>query len=286
MIKGMFSWTDWPLHPDLVIGLILLEGIYLLCVGPLRGYFVFPHLVKPTRGQITAFSLGVLIFFLADNGPMHELSENFLFSAHMSQHVLLTLVVPPLLLMGTPPWLLRPLLKFASVERVGRFLTHPVVAFALFNLVFALWHLPALYQATLRVHGFHILEHLLFLSTAVIMWWPIVGSIPELPRPSYPIRMLYLFLLPIAQLVVFAPITFSTGVLYPHYAEAPRLWSISPLADQQLGGVIMKVASSIIFLAALTIIFFRWFNQEEAMGRRQEEEREEEFDIEPEPQDR
>ena len=189
----------------------------------------------------------------------------------MLQHVLLTFVVSPLLIMGTPGWLLRPLLKYQTIERTGRFLTNPIIAFFLFNLTFSLWHLPDLYQAALQIHGIHIFEHLTLLVTAVILWWPILSPVPELPRPRYLIQIIYLFVLPIAQLIVFAPITFSTQVIYPFYAEAPRLWGLSVLADQQMGGILMKVTSTIIFLLFLTIVFFRWFNQEEEHSKRENE---------------
>lgn len=268
-LEPVFSWTNWDLHPDLLIGLFLLEAIYLLLVGPLRFLFVIPHEIKPTYRQVSYFSIGVLVFFIADNGPIHDLSENFLFSAHMLQHILLAFVVSPLLIIGTPGWLLSPLLKYQVIERTGRFLTNPLIAFFLFNLTFSLWHLPILYQAALQVHGIHIFEHLTLLVTAVILWWPILSPVPELPRPRYLIQVIYLFVLPIAQLIVFAPITFSTQVIYPFYAEAPRLWGLSALADQQMGGILMKVTSTIIFLLFLTIVFFRWFNQEEEHSKRE-----------------
>ena len=161
--------------------------------------------------------------------PLHELGDNYLFSAHMVQHLLMTLVAPPLLLLGTPAWLIRPLLSGARVLRVARFLTLPVVAFVLFNTVFALWHVPALYDLALRELGIHILEHLMFLGAGAIMWWPILSPLPELPRPQYLVQMLYLFVQPTVPSVLGALITFSGSVLYDWYAEAPRLWEISAI---------------------------------------------------------
>ena len=181
----------------------------------------------------------------------------------MLQHLLLTLVVPPLLILGTPGWLLRPVLSFGPVLRVGRVVTFPLVAFGMFNAVFALWHLPVFYEATLEIHAVHIVEHLTMMSTAVIMWWPILSPLPELPRLAPLPQMVYLFLLPVAQLIIFGPITFASGVIYPFYGAAPRVWDLSALADQQIGGVIMKVGSMVVFFTVISIVFYRWFSRGE-----------------------
>ncbi|MBI4233888.1 MAG: cytochrome c oxidase assembly protein [Chloroflexi bacterium] len=259
-----FSWLSWHWHLSLIVGIALLEGGYLLLVGPLRRYLVWPHLVRPKRSQIVLFTLGVAAFLLAEQTPLHDLSEQYLFSAHMFQHVLLALVMPPLLLLGTPGWLLRPLLCGSpSVERIWRLLTHPLVALVLFNAVFATWHVPAFYQAALLWHNLHILQHLLLIGTGVLVWWPVLSPMPEFPRPSLLLQMLYLFALAVVQTPLFALLTFSNHVLYPWYAAQPRLWGISPETDQQIGGVIMKVSSMFIFLSALAAVFFSWFSREE-----------------------
>jgi putative membrane protein len=205
--------------------------------------------------------------FFALAGPIHELSDNYLFSAHMAQHMILTLVVPPLLLLGSPAWLLRPLIRPAYVMKLGQFLTLPLVAFLLFNAVFAAWHFPVFYEGALHGHAFHILEHLLFMTTAVIVWWPVLSPVTELPRIPYPAQMLYLILLSISQTPLFAVITFSDNVIYSFYANAPRVFDISPLADQQLGGIIMKVTWLTVFLPSICIVFLRWFYLEEKDGR-------------------
>ncbi|MBI2855359.1 MAG: cytochrome c oxidase assembly protein [Chloroflexi bacterium] len=261
-----FSWWYWHWHPDLYSGLLLFTGLYLLYVGPLRGRLVWPDVVRPSRGQVVSFLAGVVVMLFALAGPVHELAESYLFSAHMAQHVLIILVVPPLLLLGTPGWLLRPILRFDTIMRLGKLFTHPVVAFALFNAVFAGWHFPVFYEGALRAQGFHILQHLLFMATAVIMWWPILSPLPELPRLNYPAQMLYLIFMSIAQTPLFAAITFSSSPIYSFYEAAPRVWGISPLADQQIGGIIMKLSWLVVFLPAICIVFLRWFYREEGEG--------------------
>lgn len=254
-------WTHWHGHPDALVGLALFEGVYLLGVGPLRERYGLAERVDPR--QVATFTLGVLVIFFSLLSPLHVLADQYLFSAHMFQHVLLTLVAPPLLILGTPDWLLRPLLRPTTLFIAARLLTHPVTAFTLFNIVFSLWHVPGLYDLSVTNHGIHIAEHLLFMSTALLMWWPVASTMPELPRLSYPLQMIYFFLLSIAQLIVFAPITFSSEPLYRWYAEAPRVWAVTPLVDQQIGAIFMKIGGGALLITLMIVAFFRWYNREE-----------------------
>ena len=130
---------------------------------------------------------------VALEGPIHELSDKYLFSAHMVQHMVLIYAAPPLMLLGTPGWLLRPLLRLPGVLPVARALTRPIPALILFNVVFAVYHIPLYYNAVVTDHNLHIAAHLVFIALAFITWWPILSPLPELPRLSYPLRMLYVF---------------------------------------------------------------------------------------------
>ena len=264
-------WTHWHAHPDALIGLAALQGAYLLGVGPLRERYGLADEIEPR--QIATFTVGVLVIFVSLVSPLHVLSDQYLFSAHMLQHVMLTLIAPPLLIIGTPDWLLRPLLRPNLVFRMARLFTHPILAFATFNIIFSLWHMPSLYNLSVTNHGVHIGEHLLFIATAVLMWWPLTSRMPELPRINYPLQMAYLFLLSVAQIIVFAAIVFASEPLYEWYVNAPRMWNLPPLADQQIGGIIMKIGGAILFLTLFVIIFFRWFNEEEEKRKAEEAER-------------
>ena len=263
-------WTHWHGHPDVLIGLAVFQGAYLMGVGPLRERYGLAESSDPR--QVATFTAGVLVIFVALLSPIHILSDNYLFSAHMLQHVLLTLVAPPLLILGTPDWLVRPLLRPDWAFRLARLATHPVVAFGSFSVIFSMWHIPALYNLSVSNHGVHIVEHLVFMAAAVMVWWPIVSTMPELPRLSYPLQIAYLFLLSIAQLILFAPITFSREPLYELYASAPRIWDISVVTDQQLGGIIMKMGGGALFLSLIVVAFFRWFRQEEERRKAEESE--------------
>lgn len=238
----------WDLHPSVVIGLALLGGLYVFLGG-----------LRTDRRRVVSFGASLLVIFASLNGPLHDLSDNYLFSAHMGQHLLLTLLFPPLLLYGTPAWVVRSLLTPRWITAVARVLTRPVIAAATFTAPIVLWHVPVFYEAALRNHSLHILQHLVFLTTAVVMWWPVLSPVPELPRIPYPGQMLYLFLLGLPMSLTGALITLSDSVLYPFYGEAPRVWQdVGALADQQIGGLLMWVIGGLALWGAMTVVWFRW----------------------------
>lgn len=264
---GEFSWMRGAVHWDTVLGSLLWAGLYLAGIGPLRRR----HQLGPPVGRwrIASFLAGTALLLFALNGPLHDLSDYYLFSAHMVQHLLLVLFVPPLWLLGTPGWLWRPLLKRRGVWPVARFFTLPLVTFIVYNVVMVTWHIPAFYNAALLNHDLHILQHLTFIAAAMLMWWPVVGPLPELIRISPPMKMLYVFAYGIPMSIVAALIALTGDVLYPFYAEAPRVTGLSPLEDQQLGGLIMWVPAMKVYWVAITIIFFHW-SREERRRERQE----------------
>jgi putative membrane protein len=239
-------WQRWDLHPSVVIGLVLLGGLYVSLDG-----------LQAPRRQVAAFATALVVLFLALNGPLHNLSDTYLFSAHMAQHLVLTLVFPPLLLYGTPAWVVRPLLR-PWVLRFARWATRPLAAGVLFSAPITLWHFPRLYEAALEHHGLHIVQHLVFIATAVLMWWPVLSPVPELPRASYPAQLLYLFALGLPMSLAGALITLAERVLYPFYAAAPRVWGLTPVADQELGGLLMWVVGTLYLWVAASVVWFRW----------------------------
>ena len=258
---GTFSWTRWPIHPSTVIGSGLLLWLYYMGIGPWRMKYKWGN--APALHKPVLFTLGVVVILVSLNGPLHELADNYLFSAHMIQHLMLTLVMPPLLLLGSPDWLLRALIRKTVGMPLARRLTHPLITFAVYNVVFIGWHVPLFYEWALENHNIHIVEHLMFMVSAVMVWWPALNPVPELVRMETPVRLLYLFALSIPMAVVSALITLSENVLYGFYQATPRVTGLGPLDDQQLGGLIMWVPGALVFWLAISIIFFRWSNQED-----------------------
>ena len=241
------AWDRWNVHLSVAAGLALLGGLYVYLGG-----------LRSAPRHVASFVGALVVLFLALNGPLHNLSDSYLFSAHMAQHLLLTLVFPPLLLYGTPAWVVRPLLGPRWIMAVARVATRPLMAAIIFSAPIVIWHVPVLYEAALRHHNLHIVQHLVFLSTAVIMWWPVLSPIPELPRAQHLVQLLYLFLLGIPMSVTGALITLSDSVLYPFYATAPRVGGLSPLDDQQIGGLLMWVLGGLMLWIVMTVIWFRW----------------------------
>ena len=249
-----FDWTAWHADPTVVAGVAALGGLYVAALrrGRAQG--------RPVKGiQVVSFFAGLAVLLGSLTGPLHDLSDYYLFSAHMVQHLLLVFAVPPLLLYGTPGWMLSPLLRHPRVLRLGRRLTRPSGAFASFNLVLVAWHLPPLYNLAMEHHGIHIVQHLMIMVVSVILWWPVVSPSPELPRAPYPVQMLYLFVVGLPMVVVSIFITMAGTVLYPYYAAAPRVWdALTPHTDQHLGGLIMWIPGGFVFLIAISVVFFRW----------------------------
>jgi len=252
----------FEIFPSILVGCLYLLGAYWLVVGPARRRFGWAP-EPPSRWQVASWVTAVLIIFFSLNGPLHEWADGYLFSAHMVQHLLLMLIMPPFLLWGLPTWVIRRALQVRWILRVGRVLTHPVVAFVAYNVVFIFWHLPDMYNWALMDHTVHIVQHLTFMAVAVMMWWPIVNPVEELQRiPNGPLLMGWIFLFGIPGTIVSALITLSDEVLYTWYAAAPRITGLSVLDDQRLGGLIMWIPGMLIFWVAITAVFFRWTSYE------------------------
>src|SRR5262249_43159395 len=183
------------------------------------------------------------------------------------QHMLITVVVAPLWLLGTPEWLLAPLYRRRAAASAARILTFPAVAFALFNGNLWLWHLPALYDATLESAALHIIDHLTLVATAVLFWWPVLGPVRATRQLSLGASILYLFLACQPMVALGALLTFAAVPLYQPYVEAPRIWGSTPLGDQQLGGLIMWLPTNIPYLATLSALFFRWVGEQDRRER-------------------
>jgi len=271
------AWSflvDWSFEPLLQVPLLLTAALYLEGVRRVAR----DHPASPVpRHRVVAFIAGLVAIEIALQSGV-EAYDTTLFSVHMVQHVLLTLVAAPLLVLGAPITLL---LRVISHEqrrryvlpvlhgRIVRLLTHPVVAWLVFSAVMWGTHFSPLFDRSLEDPLVHDLEHLLYLSSALLFWWPGIGSDPAPWRMAHPARILYLFL-QMPQNTFLALAIFSAGApLYPHYATVARSWGPSVLADQQGAGAIMWVAGDLVFLAAMLGVVLAWMQDEERReGRR------------------
>jgi putative membrane protein len=258
-------FRSWSWQPAILLSLGLVAAGYIYAIYYFRQRGMLERLHQQgliRRSQPWYFGAGLATLALALLSPIDTLS-NVLFLMHMTQHILLVMVAAPLILLGLPALFLRPLIQNAKVKTILAGLTHPFVAFMLYNLTLIAWHAPALYDAALQNRFIHDLEHAMFFYTAVLSWWPLLSPVRELPRLSYPAQMLYIFLIAIPGGILGAVLVFANTIVYATYATAPRLWGLTALADQQAAALVMMVPGKAIYLIALTVIFFIWFNQED-----------------------
>ncbi|HEX8732395.1 MAG TPA: cytochrome c oxidase assembly protein [Ktedonobacterales bacterium] len=258
-------WLAWTLDPTLLVGLAVILGGYLYAIGPARRRWGLGE--AATRAQVAWFILGWLTLAVALISPLDTLGDGYLFSAHMIQHMLIAVVAPPMLLLGAPAWLAELPLRGAGLRRAARWLANPIFAFGVFQADIWLWHAPGLYDLTLENAAVHIVEHLSFLILGVIYWLPILSPTPLIPRISRGFAILYLFIGCQPMVALGALLTFAAAPLYAPYVAAPRVWGLSPLADQQLGGLIMWLPTNIPYLIALSAAFFLWVGERDRAER-------------------
>lgn len=254
-------WYSWHLHPDVILLLLGLTGAYFYAIGPLRYRIQDAGRVK--RSTVLWFMGGITVLYVAASSPIHELSEGYLLSVHMFQHLLFTMVAAPMFIVGIPTWLWQAPLGRPSVLAIAKRLTHPVVAFGIFNSVLLLTHLPPTVDLALSSEWFHFFVHATLVMAAILMWWPVLSPIPELPRLSYGGQMAYLFLQSLLPAVLASFVTFSDRVVYEKYAAAPRIWGLSAIADQQIAGGIMKILGTAILWSFIGVAFFKWYDQDQ-----------------------
>jgi putative membrane protein len=253
--------SGWVWYPSVLIGTSLWTGAYLILIGPFRRRNTWGEAPKPW--QQIAFHSGTLMLLLALVSPLDELGDEYLFSAHMFQHLLMMFITPPLWLMGSPAWLINLILPKQLVA-LATWITRPVAAFTIFTSVMYIWHVPALYNLAQANEAVHIFEHLMYIGAGLIGWWLVAsqaGSI--ISKPPAPVSMLYLFLMTFPCTALAAILTFSSQPLYLPYVEAPRIIGLSVLEDQHMGGLLMWLPTHMVLLLALGITFFKWLSENE-----------------------
>ncbi|HVF54277.1 MAG TPA: cytochrome c oxidase assembly protein [Actinomycetota bacterium] len=253
----------WHPHPDVWALIIVMSALYIVALRRWGPRFAPLGAEPATTKQKWFFFSGVFALWVGADWPVHEISEEYLFSVHMLQHTVFSLVAPPLLLLGLPPWLLRVVLRPPKLFAVVRFLTRPLVALLAFNAVIAITHWPFLVNASVTNELLHLSIHTVLVTTALMMWWPVVDPLPELTRLTPPGKMLYLFLQSIVPTVPASFLTFAETPIYDFYTRVPRLIDLSPLADQQIAGLIMKVGGGLLLWLVIATLFFKWYAREE-----------------------
>lgn len=258
-ILAAWSFPVWP-----AIGLVIAGALYL------RGWLA----LQRTRARdlpmwrAMCFFGGLAAIWIALASPIDAL-DDYLLSAHMLQHFILMSIAPPLLVLGAPlvPMLrglprrmirgLRPVFASRGVHKVAHGLARPVVAWLAMNVAYLGWHVPQAFELTLRSEPWHNTEHMCFLFTSIAFWWVIVEPWPSRTAWSRWMVIPYLLTADVVNTILSAVLTFSGKVLYPSYAAAERITTLTPLKDQVLAGAEMWVLNSIIFLVPVAVLVVR-----------------------------
>ncbi len=272
--------SAWPFEPVVLLGVEVAGMLYLL--GTPRGRRVVSSSVR--RWRAAAFWLGLLTILIALQSPVEMLARQ-LFWVHMVQHLLLTVVAAPLLALASPwtrmwrglplsarRWIARPIFLhagFAPVRSAYRQLARPGVVWVLAAANLWLWHLPALYDLTLRNHLVHHLEHTLFLGLGLAFWAHVFDQRPFHAPLGTLARSAYVFLAMIQSWMLAGVLSFATGPFYAYALLPSRPGGISALTDQQLGGGMMWVPGAITYSIVFVALLFKWLDEDESRARMQ-----------------
>ena len=254
----------WKAHPEvwlLVAGLVLLWFYATRVVGP-KAVPAGQPIVTASQTRWYFGAVGVL--WVAADWPLHDLAENYLYTAHMVQHLLLTFVMAPMFLLATPPWLARLVIGNGRIYGGLKRLARPLVAGIIYNVVFAFAHWPTIVNDSVGSGSFHFAAHIVLVTSALLMWMCVCGPFEEM-RIALPAQCIYLFLMSVLPTIPGGWLVFADGVVYKSYVHPwPSLWGLSPTDDQQFAGFFMKVIGGLYLWTIIFVLFFRWNNREEA----------------------
>lgn len=260
MTTGQLLAHAWDFQPTVIFGSAALFLAYLWLVG-----------FRMNR-KTALFGSGVLLMLLTLIGPLDYLGDEYLFSAHMLEHLLFYLAVPPLLLLGLPPEPVRSFLSIEIAAKTERFLRRPAIAWLLAVGAMWLWHLPVLYNAALSNEGIHAVEHLSLLITGTIFFWPIFTPLPS-HRFSPIIGSVYIFSAMSANMLLGILLTYAPLGYYPTYMHSSdgtdllrfirTVWHLDPQSDLNLGGMFMWILGGLLYFTSLMVVISRLYSNSE-----------------------
>jgi putative membrane protein len=250
-------WRFQP-HPEVWLLVVAVLFSYIYAVRVL-GPAVVKNGPAITTKQRNAFIAGVLLLWLASDWPVHDIAEEYLYSMHMFQHMVLSYFMPPLILLAIPKWMFDAVLGAGRVGKTFNWLAKPVIAGVLFNAIVMITHIPQIVNRSVSNAPLHYSMHVLLIVTALLVWVPICGPDRKLHLQSGG-KMIYLFLMSVVPTVPAAWLTFAEGAVYKHYDTAVRVWGLSVTTDQQIAGAIMKTGGAIFLWSIVVFLFFKRFS--------------------------
>lgn len=253
------STNPWRFQarPEIWALIVFLAVAYWYAITKIGPRATRPGEVVVTKRQVGAFVGGLSVLWLASDWPIHDIGERYLYSVHMSQHLLLTLAVPPLLLLATPTWFARMVIGRGLAYRVIKRVARPIPATIAFNAAVVLSHWPVVVNASVSNTALHYLVHVVIVVTALLMWTPVAGPLPEL-RFSFPVQMMYLFLQSIVPTVPAGWLTFADSAVYKSYDIPTRVFGLSVTYDQQIAGMQMKLVAGTFLWSVIAVLFIRF----------------------------
>ncbi len=254
------SLWQW-LEPYVFLSLLPFAAAYLWAISP-SGRRHFKGARPVPRWQVWTFLIAIFTIYLGFGGPLDVLADGYLFSAHMLQHTLETMLAAPLLIVSLPAWLLDPVLDHRLFGGLLRFFTRPIAGATFFAIVFCVSLWPPVYDLYEEQASLHFLMHGLLLVSAIAMWWPVWSPTDRLPRLRPLMRCLYIFLDTLPMIAPLAMVMLQTQPIYPYYDHTPRLFGLTQLGDQQLGAALMFTLMHTAYIVAFLVAFFQWSRQE------------------------
>ncbi len=285
----MFGMSEFGLRalwsPTMLIVITIIAVLYILAVDQFRVRWFKDSTPVPIGKKIAMLS-GLAIYYFAQGGPL-DLLGHLVFSMHMLSMSLSYLVVPPLIIYGTPDWMLRRVLSVPQIGKLVRSITNPILTLVLFNILFSMYHLPSVLDYVMTHFVVHKLFFTALLISAFMMWWNVVCPLPEYTRLNEVKKMGYIFANGVLLTPACALIIFADSTLYATYSD-PAIWAkalgycvplgsdvilsmfsgpgefaiMPPLDDQQFGGVMMKLMQELMYGAILFYIFMNWFRKD------------------------
>lgn len=250
-------WRFQP-HPEVWLLVVAVFASYVYAVRVI-GPVVVKSGAAITSKQRNAFIAGVLLLWLGSDWPVHDIAEEYLYSVHMFQHMVLSYFMPPLVLLAIPKWMFDAVLGSGRARRILNWLAKPVIAGVLFNAIVMITHIPGIVNRSVSNAPLHYSMHVLLIVTALLVWLPICGPDPKIHLQSGG-KMIYLFLMSVVPTVPAAWLTFAEGAVYKHYDTAIRVWGLSVTTDQQIAGAIMKTGGSVFLWSIIIFLFFKRFS--------------------------